>query len=327
MNQTAFSVLRLLNDGEFHSGVSISKQLQCSRATISNALKRIECIGVDIAKIHGRGYCWCNPIIWLNSESILRCTSSQITFIDLKLFDSIDSTNNYLLNDFQKQPNDNDFIPIVAAELQTNGRGRLGRTWHTGLGDSLTFSLRWRFEQGVSALSGLSLVIGIGIVRVLKSLSINNVNLKWPNDILFDYHKLAGVLIELSGEILGPSYAVIGIGINFSLSQIVKSSIDQKITDLLFITGKYLDRNLVLGALLSELRSILISFGKYGFVHFKKEWLSYHVYEGQPICLTLPNNSVIEGTVDGVNDDGSICMITNKGKNSYNVGDISMRLK
>jgi len=327
MNQTSFSILRLLDDGKFHSGVSIAKKLQCSRATISNSLKHIDTFGVDIAKLSGRGYRWCNPILWLNSDSILESSTVNSKYFDLKLFDTLDSTNDFLLNHFESRLTNNDYIPVVATELQTNGRGRLGRTWHTGLGDSLTFSLRWRFEQSVSALSGLSLVIGIAIIRVFKSLSINNVNLKWPNDILFDYHKLAGVLIELRGEILGPSFAVIGMGINFNLSEIVKSAIDQKATDLSVITGECLNRNFVFGALLSELRNILISFGNYGFAYFKKEWTSYHAYEGQTIYLTLPNGSVIEGTVDGVNDNGSICLRTTTGKYSYSVGDISIRLK
>lgn len=327
MNQTVFSILRLLSDGNFHSGVSIAEQLQCSRATISNTLKNIDTFGIDIAKLRGRGYRWCNPILWLNPDSILGYTSINPNYFDLKVFDSVDSTNNCLLSNFENRQINNDCIFVVAAELQTNGRGRLGRTWHTGLGDSLTFSLRWSFEQEVSALSGLSLVIGIAIVRVLKSFSIDNVNLKWPNDILFDHRKLAGVLIELRGEILGPSHAVIGIGINFNLSEIVKSSIEQKITDLSLVTGKCLNRNLVLGALLSELRNILIDFGKYGFAYFKNEWAGYHAYEGEAILLTLPDDSVIEGVVDGVNDDGSICLITASGENSYNVGDISIRLK
>lgn len=327
MNQTVFSILRLLSDGNFHSGVSIAEQLQCSRATISNTLRYIDTFGIDIAKLRGRGYRWCNPILWLNPDSILGYTSINPNYFDLKVFDSVDSTNNCLLSNFENRQINNDCIFVVAAELQTNGRGRLGRTWHTGLGDSLTFSLRWSFEQGVSALSGLSLVIGIAIVRVLKSFSIDNVNLKWPNDILFDHRKLAGILIELRGEILGPSHAVIGIGINFNLSEIVKSSIEQKITDLSLITGKCLNRNLVLGALLSELRNILIDFGKYGFAYFKNEWAGYHAYEGEAILLTLPDGSVIEGVVDGVNDDGSICLITASGENSYNVGDISIRLK
>lgn len=327
MSQIIFCILRLLDDGEFHSGVLLARQLQCSRAKISKALKHVDILGIDLTKLCGRGYRWENPVLWLNANSIFRDFGINSKFFDLKIFDFIDSTNNFLLNDLEKKQSNIDRIPVAIAELQTNGRGRLGRSWYSGLGDSLTFSLRWRFEHGISALSGLSLVIGVAIIRVLKSFSINNVSLKWPNDILFYHQKLAGVLIELRGEIFGPSYAVIGIGINFKLSGITKSSIEQKVIDLFTITGERMDRNLILGALLSELRNILTDFEKQGFTYFREEWISYHAYEGKAVYLTLPNSAVIEGIVDGVSDDGALCLITNTGRSSYTAGDISVRLK
>lgn len=327
MNPITFSILRLLSNGEFHSGASIAERFQCSRAKISKALKHIDVFGIDLTKRCGRGYRWENPILWLDSDSIFNNPSINSDFFELKIFDCIDSTNSFIIYDLETSETNIDRIPVVVAELQTHGRGRLGRPWHSGLGDSLTFSLRWRFEHGISALSGLSLVIGVAIIRVLRSFSINNVSLKWPNDILFHHHKLAGILIELRGEILGPSYAVIGIGINFKLSKIIKSSIEQRVTDLFTIAGKSIDRNLILGALLSELRNILIDFENRGFTFFKKEWISYHAYEGKAIYLSLPNDSVIEGIVDGVSDDGALYLITNAGRNAYNVGDISIRIK
>ncbi|SFE88098.1 biotin--[acetyl-CoA-carboxylase] ligase [Nitrosomonas sp. Nm166] len=328
MNQLIFSILRLLSDGKFYSDVSIAEQLQCSHAEVLNAIKQIDNYGVNLTKHCERNYRWETPIQWLNSDSILSSTCINSNFFNIKIFDLIDSTNNFLLNNLEnRQIGRCDCIPVVAAELQTNGRGRIGRNWYSGLGDSLTFSLGWRFEQSISSLSGLSLTVGIAIIRVLNSFSIQNVSLKWPNDILFDHYKLAGVLIELRREIRDVSYAVIGIGINFNLSEKVKSAITQQVTDLFAITGKYIDRNLLFGALLSELRSILMSFEKYGFAHFKKEWISYHGYEGKNIYLTLPNNLVIEGIIDGINNDGALSLKTSTGRNFYNVGDVSIRTK
>lgn len=325
MNKRTFAILRLLNDGKFKSGYFLAQQLNCTRATISNNLKNVESSGIEIAKIRRCGYRWNNPITYLNKDLILSFSSINPDNFCITLFDTLESTNTFLLNGSEKFQLNNNCIPVVATEFQTNGRGRAGRSWHCGFGDSLTFSLGWHFEKGVSALSGLSLIIGIAIVRVLKSLSISNVCLKWPNDILIDNQKLAGILIELRGEILGPSYAIIGIGVNFKLSEIIKSSIKQKATDLNAFLGDSFDRNLILGALLSELHSILSVFGEFGFSHFKKEWISYHAYEGQAVRLILPNDKVVEGTVDGVIDDGSICLVTSMGRKSYHVGDISMR--
>ncbi len=328
MNITIVSILRLLSDRKFHSSISIAEHFQCSRATVSKSLQHVDALGIELTKLRGKGYRWENPVCWLNSDLILEKLTASVnsSFFDLKILDSIDSTNNFLLKDLERQQG-NSCVSVVAAELQTNGRGRLGRTWYSGLGDSLTFSLRWRFDRSISELSGLSLVIGIAITRVLNSFFPKSVSLKWPNDILFHHHKLGGVLIELRGETIGSCYAIIGIGINFNLSENIKSAIEQDVTDLFTITGEHIDRNLLFGALLSELRDILVSFEKYGFIHFMKEWISYHAFEGKKICLTLPNSSVIEGIVDGVNDDGALVLITTTGRNSYNVGDISLRMK
>ena len=263
------------------SGESLAKKLFCKRATISNALKNIDSYGIEIVKTRGRGYRWINPISYLNKDLILGYSSIDPRNFNITLFDTLDSTNTFLLNNLENGMIDNNCIPVVATEYQTNGRGRAGRLWHSGFGDSLTFSFGWRFEQGVSALSGLSLIIGIAVIRVLRSFSITCVSLKWPNDILFDNKKLAGILIELRGEIFGPSYAVIGVGINYKLSDIIKSTINQEITDLSSISDVYFDRNQILSALLTEFLNILPVFVDHGFAYFKKEWISYHAFEGQ----------------------------------------------
>ncbi len=264
----------------------------------------------------------------LNRNKILEFIPCYSKKFDVKLFNIIDSTNNYLLNKFDKSEYNNNLIVVAASEIQFNGRGRENRKWYGGtLGNTLTFSILWHFEKGVSILSGLSLVIGIVLVRVLRSFSNSDIYLKWPNDILHDNSKLAGILVELRGKIDGPAFAVIGIGINFHLPSSIKSHIQQKVTDLLQCTGKVHDRNEILSALLVQLYIVLSDFEKYGFSYFKNEWMSYHAYQGKNVTLLFPDNKLVVGVVDDVNDDGSICLITPNGKQSYNTGNISMRLK
>lgn len=264
----------------------------------------------------------------LNKNKILELIPSYSNKFDIKIFNIIDSTNSYLLNKFDKSEYDNTSIAVVSAEIQLKGRGRENRKWYGGtLGNTLTFSLLWRFEGGVSILSGLSLVIGVVLVRVLRSFSNCNIYLKWPNDILHDSNKLAGILVELRGKLDGPAFAVIGIGINFQLPLSIKSHIQQEVTDLLQCTGNVYDRNEIFGALLVQLYTVLSDFEKYGFSYFKDEWMSYHAYQGKNVTLLFPNKQLVDGIVDDVNDDGSICLITPDGRQSYNTGNISMRLK
>lgn len=327
VNLRALQLLVLLNDGLGHSVKELAKNLACSIKSIYFLVGQLHKYNIDIENINEDGlrFRLCNPIVWLKTDSILSHISVFPDRFDLKLFDVIDSTNNYLLQQLKKNILNKGNIPVIAAEFQTSGRGREGRIWECGFGNGLMFSMCWYFEKSVSDLSGLSLVIGIAIIRVLKSNSIQNIQIKWPNDILSNNQKLAGILTEIRSAVYGPSYAVIGVGINFNLSKSVKSYITQDFTDLSSIASHSIDRNQILGELLTEFCRVLNDFGCYGFSYFKKEWISYHSYEGREVDLRSANGSVVTGIIDGVTNDGAICLLTPEGKKSYSVGSIFVR--
>lgn len=325
MDQKVLALLNILSDGNYHSITSLGKQLDCSSSTLLLALSDIKEHEIELSTNDDYIYRWKHPVKLLNQENIFRFLVDYSNSFVLEVFNSIDSTNSYLLKNLNKYRFDKDSIPVVAAEIQTKGRGRINRSWISGFGNGLTFSLLRCFEYDVSKLSGLSLIIGIAIVRVLRLFSNSNIYLKWPNDILFDNKKLAGILVELRGRMHGPTYSIIGIGINFQLSESIKSNIQQDTIDLYNVTGKIFDRNEILAALLIQLRDILYEFEYYGFAHFRDEWTDYHICQGKHVKIILPSDIAIEGIVDGVNSDGSICILTASGRQSFNVGDISMR--
>jgi BirA family biotin operon repressor/biotin-[acetyl-CoA-carboxylase] ligase len=214
---------------------------------------------------------------------------------------------------------------VLAAELQTGGRGRLGRAWHSGLGDALTFSLLWRFDCGLNALSGLSLTVGIAIVRVLKKLGAQGVQLKWPNDILAAQGKLAGVLIEAQGDVLGPSATVIGIGLNYrSPSSSVVQKIGQPVSGLDEVCVATVTRNQLLAALLLELANVLNEFAKNGFAALRPEWEQYHVYQNKPVQLRMPDGKLIGGIARGVSENGELCLENAQGIRRFNAGEVGM---
>ena len=106
----------------------------------------------------------------------------------------------------------------LAAEWQSAGRGRRGRAWTAIAGGSLTFSLGWKFEQGAGFLAGLSLAVGVAVVRALEAEGFKDVALKWPNDLIHRHLKVGGILIELNGDALGPTTTVIGVGLNVRIA-------------------------------------------------------------------------------------------------------------
>jgi len=321
MKPLTFSVLRHLNDGEFHSGEAIARQLGTTRASVSNALAGLDEMGLVVHKVHGRGYRLPDPIHWLEINKIAPHLSRAAKNLRLKIVDTTTSTNDQLL---QGASRDTPGGSVVVAEYQSAGRGRRGREWHSGLGGALTFSLLWRFDRGVADLSGLSLAVSIAVVRALSDLGIAGVTLKWPNDVLFEHRKLAGILIESQGDVLGPTLAVIGIGVNLKLAESVRTHIDQGATDVFSITPELPERNKLLAVLLSELVAVLTEFEREGFGGFRKDWSRYHAFENKPVTLRLSSGISVRGVVCGIADDGALLLQTAEGNQRFSSGEISL---
>ena len=315
-------ILRLLSDAEFHSGEVLAQRLNVSRASVCNALHNVAELGIELYKVRGRGYQMPLPIDWLERDRVLPHLGEQAEAIRLTLRDVVDSTNTQLLNSVALAETHGQ---CLAAEIQTQGRGRRGRVWQGMLGGSLTFSLAWQFNLGVAQLSGLSLAVGVAIARALQTLGITQLQLKWPNDLLHSYHKLGGVLIEVQGDALGPSATVIGVGLNYRLSTQAKHLIDQAAIDLFSLKTDIHSRNQVLGVVLRHLAEALSVFERAGFSAFREEWLSLHAYQGKPIALRLPDGSEVLGVLRDVSEDGMLVLETSNGEKRFGSGEISMR--
>ena len=334
MSNLTFPILNLLADGQFHSGEALAQRFKVTRATIWNAIQHAESLGVEVFSVRGRGYKLPQAIEFLDKNLVLNAIGAQRAWFNVQILDEVASTNTYLM-----QHKDSAHATCVAAHVQTHGKGRRGRTWVSQLGASLTFSLLWRFHCGAAALSGLSLAVGVALIRALNSLSVNNVQLKWPNDVLTndvlileDYtsgkntpKKLAGILIELQGDLEGPSAAVIGVGVNLNLPKNVLDSIDQPAIDLANVSANDINQSELLGVILRHLADVLSSFEAHGFVGLRDEWLSYHAYENKPVRMLLPNGTDVHGLVKGVADDGILLVETALGLQRFSAGEISLR--
>jgi BirA family transcriptional regulator, biotin operon repressor / biotin---[acetyl-CoA-carboxylase] ligase len=323
MSQFTFPILHLLADGQFHSGEALAQHFKVTRATIWNAVKHAESLGVEVFSVRGRGYKLPQAIELLDKNEVLKAIGEQRAWFNLQILEEVKSTNTYLM-----QNKNSAHATCVAAHMQTNGKGRRGRTWVSQLGASLTFSLLWRFQCGAAALSGLSLAVGVALIRALNSLGVNDAQLKWPNDVLIEGKKLAGILIELQGDLEGPSAAVIGVGFNLNLPKNVLASIDQPAIDLVSAmptNESEIDQNILLGTLLKHLADVLSGFEAQGFIGLRDEWLRYHAYQNKPVRMLLPNGTDVHGVVQGVADDGILLVETALGLQRFSAGEISLR--
>ncbi len=316
MNALAIAALRRLKHDAARSGDSLA------RASVAHALTQADALGVPVLRLRGQGYRLPQPIDWLAREEILAALGSNASRFDLSVIDEIGSTNSAL---FDTATHGARHATCIAAELQTHGRGRRGRTWLSPLGGGLTFSLLWRFAAGAAHLSALSLAVGVAIVRTLRALGVVEVKLKWPNDVVHHLRKLGGILIELQGDILGPSAAVIGIGLNVRLDEATLNQIAQPVTDLASLLPRPPERNRLLAALLAQLADVLDHFESEGFAPLRAEWLSYHAYQDKNVRLSLPDGAGVEGRVTGVAEDGSLLLATAQGERRFTVGEIGLR--
>ena len=320
MNLRAWKLLDLLSDGAFHSGDDLAKKLGVSRATVFNDMTLAEKDGVHLQRIRGRGYRL--PGGWqpLDKNEVESFMGNAAARFSIEVLQQAASSNTELLRRSGVQSG-----AVLAVELQTAGRGRLGRIWHSGLGNALTFSLSWRFDCGLNALSGLSLAAGVAVLRALKRYDVIGVGLKWPNDILTPHGKLGGVLIEAQGDMYGPSLAVIGIGINCSLPVMITKAIDQPAVALDGICARPPSRNRLLAALLEELAAVLDIFAGDGFATLRAEWERYHAQQNLPVRLLMPDGKAVSGVARGVSDNGELILETAQGIRQYNAGEVGAK--
>jgi BirA family transcriptional regulator, biotin operon repressor / biotin---[acetyl-CoA-carboxylase] ligase len=212
---------------------------------------------------------------------------------------------------------------LLIAENQTAGRGRAGRSWLSSAGHSLTFSLAWRFEAGPQALSGLPLAIGVALAETLARLGVQ-VRLKWPNDVLKDGDKLAGVLIETAPAETG-IWAVIGIGLNLVMPDEMEQLIGRSVAAAPWLAR--MDRSELMAALLDGLAGVLREFERTGFAAFAARWNLLHEYQGSEVRILDRGEVLHEGIAAGVDDAGRLLLDGPQGRIAIAAGDVSLRVK
>lgn len=254
---------------------------------------------------------------WLDKSRILENLSdfarTQITALDL--FFTLPSTNTYLLSSTTSGH-------VCLAEHQSAGRGRRGKTWVSPLGGNIYLSLRWHFVKAVQELSGLSLVVGLAVAKTLEEYGVPALSLKWPNDVLVNNQKIAGVLVELAGK---EGAVVIGIGINGRLSPSHGAGITQPWTDIATHCQQPVQRNVLLALLLETLLTHIARFETFGFSHFQDQWKNWDTLAGKAITLTLADGCFVHGIAQGVDSQGALLVKTPSGQRVYHGGEVSVR--
>lgn len=317
LSKHASEVLALLSDGRSHSGESMAHTLGLTRAAISKIVKSMVSAGLPVSSSRRAGYTLSHPVDGLSSEKITRFLApSYQELFDIQCLMSCDSTNQRVKESAQQH------AFACFSEHQSLGRGRRGREWLSPFAQNVYGSMGWQVKEGVSSLAGLSLAIAVVVMRGLTSLGVNNIQLKWPNDLLIGGKKLGGILIEVNGDMQGECYLTVGFGLNVHMTD---SPVDQPWVSLRS-AGFTINRNQLAAVCLSQLSDLLSNYSDKGFAFYKGEWDQHDYAIDRPVCL-IQGNRTIEGIYKGVDMQGHVRLLHNQRLQSYSGGELSLRLK
>jgi len=329
-------LVTILSDGKFHSGEKLAGILGVSRTAIWKLTNKLENWGVELFSVRGKGYKIPNGLSLIDSQYVeeeIRRRSELFTTV--KVLSTVDSTSSYVTRNKPKGIGEGG--QIVISEHQTEGRGRNGKTWASPFGTNLYFSIGINLPMGLNALGGLSLAIGIGLTRLLNQHTNQEIKLKWPNDLLVGGRKMAGILLEasgngdgnengnrnVSGSNLEHSYVNIGVGVNWKMPA-KTIEIQQPWANLSEILNKEIGRSRLLVNMLIALDEVLSTYVDQGFEPFRSHWIENSAYFGRQVTLSSRNGS-ISGIEAGVDCNGALKLKTNVGEKVFYSGEVSLR--
>ena len=322
LGQLMEKLLSLLADGRFHSGEELGETLGISRAAVWKKLKLLADMGLSLDSVRGKGYRLGTGIELLDKSVIENGLERDVRrSARLHICFSTGSTNDLVKKYSTDEPGS---MAFCLAEHQTSGRGRRGRSWISPFGSTISMSMSWHAGEGTASLEGLSLAIGLAALKALEACGARGVELKWPNDLLWQGRKLSGILLEVHGDPTGECEVIIGIGINIKLSDEQLANIGQPAVDLHRVCGKAVSRNAVVSHLINTLSHVLDGFGHGGFALFREQWSDYDAFKGQQVAIEAAGRKE-KGLNLGVNDQGGLVIETESGIKVFNGGEVSLR--
>ncbi len=323
------ALLSVLADGRCHSGEALAQQFGVTRAAIWKQVAKLERWGLGLEAVPGSGYRLAEPLDLLDEQALSAALApSAARLIErLEVFAETDSTNRYLL----ARPPAPGRMSVCLAEFQRAGRGRRGRAWIAPFASGLCLSAGWRFLETPPELPALTLAVGVVVRRVLVRCAGIAIELKWPNDLVWDERKLGGILVELVAEAQGGCHVVAGLGLNVAVppgrlagvSDWSRGAVDLREA----LGGPPPARTALAAALVENFAELFVSYARTGFGPYRAEFEAADHLRGRRITVTDAAGG-LEGTARGLEPDGALRVELGGGTGRYArviSGDVSVR--
>ncbi len=317
---TPYTLLYYLDSSQWISGQILAEKIGLSRSAIWKQVKHLQSEGIAIEQSH-RGYRLRDPLILLDEKTINAGidTHWHQQAINLYLMPTVDSTNTFI-----KQRIKDNSMSLCISEQQTAGRGRLGRTWLSPFGENMYLSIAWRTNGSLAKLSGLSIAASLALKSALAPW-IDDLQVKWPNDLLHHGKKIAGTLVEVTAESYGNCLIIVGIGLNINTQTRHHPLSDQPHCSMRDILNRYLDRNNIIIAIINHCLRIFSQFEQQGLKPLLQLWKKADYLQNKEVTI-YQTQTVIKGIARGINSLGHLLIENKDGKiNEINSGETSLR--
>lgn len=310
-------VLEILKSGEYCSGERISQKLNVSRTAVWKYVKKLKEDGYKIESVTNKGY------RLISSPDLL--TEAEITdglatkYIGKHIFycRETDSTNNEA-----KRNNSAPEGSVFIAEIQSGGKGRLGRKWLSEDNGGIWMTILLKPRIALEEISKITLAAGAAVCKAFRGIGLS-AGIKWPNDIVVNGRKICGILTELSAEADGVNYVALGIGINVNIKAFPKE-LENKATSVFIETGAEYNRAKLVRAVFEEFEKLYEEFlsGRVG--GFIKDYKAMCITVGKNVRVIKPDCEFDARAVD-IDREGRLIVETEKGKMHLNSGEVSVR--
>ena len=298
----------LLSSNDFVSGQSLANQLGVSRQAVWKGVNALKEDGYEISSTPNRGYKLVSSPDFLNVEAIKTHLNTELIGREIIVLDSVGSTNDYL-----KELGNNGCREgvVVTTREQTQGKGRLGRTWLSKRDENIAFSILLRPKVSPGGIVTLTHLAGLAMCKALRETTGLDCKIKWPNDIVVGSKKLVGILTEMTAEFDAVEYIVIGIGIN--IDQVVfPEEIEYKSTSILLETGRHYDKNRLFAKFLDRLEGELLRNDLRMSQTALNEYKDLCATIGKSVTFTRGSRK-INGMAVGVSENGELKVMLSDG--------------
>lgn len=297
----------LEHEGQIISGAKLSLNLGVSRTAVWKHINQLRTEGYEIEAIPAQGYkLSARPDVLLPATIEVGLNTSRVGH-KIEYHTRIDSTN------LRAQTLAEQGAPegtVVLADSQSAGRGRMGRPWGSPAGVNVYTSIVLRPALALTEATQLTFLAAVAVARALEKSCDVRVNVKWPNDILLNGKKIAGLLNELSAETEGIHHVILGIGVNLNMEQDqFPPDLRYPATSVLLETGQRVDRVRFVRTLLSEIDTLYTVLQERGFIPIRLAWEALFDLVGTAVEVDT-GSTPVRGTVEGIAEDGALLLAT-----------------